>query len=320
MPDSSPPPRSIGHWVSGRPVARDERALGTGARSGARRAHGRGRLGVGGRGRRCREGRRWRRPRSGACRRSAAAPRRSSRCASSSMLTARSSPPSSRASTARCGRRRGRDRPRPRVRRVRLRHPAPAQGVAQLRGGQRRRRAHGAAAGRGGGRHHPVQLPGDGAAVDARQRPGVRQRLRAEALGEGPVPVAPPGRARAGGGVPGRRLQRGPRRRRGGQRPPHPPRHRRGVVRRKHTGRPSRLRDGHRARQAGAGARWGQEPHGRAARRRRRRRRRLGDLGGLRLGRRALHGHLGGGRRRRGRRPARRRHRRPHPRRGRRAR
>ena len=46
----------------------------------------------------------------------------------------------------------------------------------------------------------------------------------------------------------------------------------------------------------------------------------VGDLGGLRLGRGAVHGHLGGGRRRCGRRPARRRHRRPHPRRGRRTR
>ena len=68
------------------------------------------------------------------------------------------------------------------------------------------------------------------------------------------------------------------------------------------------LRDRHPARQAGAGARRGQEPHGRAARRRHRHGRRRRGQRRLRLGRRALHGDLRRGRRRRRRRPARRRH------------
>ena len=60
-------------------------------------------------------------------------------------------------------------------------------------------------------------------------------------------------------------------------------------------------------RQAGAGARRGQEPRHRAARRRPRLRRRPPGRRRLRLGRRAVHGDLGRGRRRRGRRRGRRR-------------
>ena len=63
--------------------------------------------------------------------------------------------------------------------------------------------------------------------------------------------------------------------------------------------RPPRVRDGGPHRQAGAGARRRQEPHDRAARRRPRRGRRRRGERRLRLGRRAVHGHLG----RRGRRP-----------------
>ena len=153
--------------------------------------------------------------------------------------------------------------------------------------------------------HHAVQLPGDGAAVDAGERAGVRQRLRVEALREGPVRVPAPRRAGAAGRLPRRRLQRRAGRRRSGRRAADPSRRRRGLVRRQHRGRPARLRDRHRARQARAGARRRQEPHGRAARRRRRRRRRRRHLRGLRVGRRALHGDLGRGRGRAGRRPAR---------------
>ena len=83
------------------------------------------------------------------------------------------------------------------------------------------------------------------------------------------------------------------------------------LVRRQHADRPPRLRDGYQPRQARAGARRRQEPHGRAARRRRRRRRRCRDLGGLRVGGGAVHGHLGGRRRGCGRRSAGRRDRRP---------
>ena len=133
--------------------------------------------------------------------------------------------------------------------------------------------------------HHAVQLPGDGAAVDAGQRAGVRQRVRAQAVGEGSVGVAAPGRAGARRRLPRRRAHRRPGRRRSRRRAAHAPRRRRGVVRGQHRDRASRLRDRRQARQAGAGARRREEPHGRAARRRRRRRRRRRDLGRLRLGR-----------------------------------
>ncbi len=80
-----------------------------------------------------------------------------------------------------------------------------------------------------------------------------------------------------------------------------PPGHRRGQLRRLDPDRALHLRDRHRARQARAGARRGEEPHAGAARRRHRHGRRRRRLGRLRLGRRALHGDLGrrGGRRRR---------------------
>ena len=72
-------------------------------------------------------------------------------------------------------------------------------------------------------------------------------------------------------------------------------------LRRLHAGRPPRLRDRHRSRQARAGARRRQEPRRRAARRRPRPDRRRPRLRRLRLGRPALHGGLrrGLGRRRR---------------------
>ena len=79
------------------------------------------------------------------------------------------------------------------------------------------------AAGRGRGRHHAVQLPGDGAALDAGERPRLRQRVHPQAVGEGPVGVAPAGRAGARSRVPRRRVQRRPGRRRGGRRAADPP-------------------------------------------------------------------------------------------------
>jgi malonate-semialdehyde dehydrogenase (acetylating)/methylmalonate-semialdehyde dehydrogenase len=72
-------------------------------------------------------------------------------------------------------------------------------------------------------------------------------------------------------------------------------------LRRLHADREVHLRD-RRARQARAGAGRRQEPHDRAARRRPGAGRRRRDRRRLRLGRRALHGDLGGGRRRRRRR------------------
>ena len=79
---------------------------------------------------------------------------------------------------------------------------------------------------------------------------------------------------------------------------PRASRHRGRLVRRLDADRPLHLRDRDEGRQARPGARRRQEPHDRAARRRHRHGRRRGDLGGLRLGRRALHGdrHGRGGR------------------------
>ena len=94
--------------------------------------------------------------------------------------------------------------PRPREHRVRLRHPAPAEGRLQRAGGDRRRRVLDPPAARRRRRHHPVQLPGDGADVDVRQRPRVRQHVRAQAEREGPVGVAADGRAAGQGRAAGR--------------------------------------------------------------------------------------------------------------------
>ena len=91
---------------------------------------------------------------------------------------------------------RGRGRPRPGVRRVRVRRAAPPEGLEHLRGVVGHRRAHAAAAARRRRRHHAVQLPRHGAALDDGQRDRVRERLRAEAVGEGPVAVAAPRRSR----------------------------------------------------------------------------------------------------------------------------
>ena len=154
------------------------------------------------------------------------------------------------------------------------------------------------AAGRGGRGHHPVQLPGHGADVDVPDRDRLRQHVRAQAVGEGPVRVAaarpPVGR----GGTARRRVQRGARRQGRGRRAADPPGNRRGQLRRVHADRPVRLRDRHQQRQAGAGARRGEEPHDRAARRRPGPGGRRGGERRLRLGGRAVHGHLGARRRR----------------------
>ena len=110
----------------------------------------------------------------------------------------------------------------------------------------------------------------------------------------------------ARGGRARRRLQRRPWRQGGRRRDPRPPRYRGGQLRRVDPDRALHLRDRHEERQARAGARRRQEPHGRAARRRHRHGRRRGRLGRLRLGRRAVHGGRHGRGRRRRRRSARR--------------
>ena len=79
-------------------------------------------------------------------------------------------------------RRQGRDRPRTRGHRVRLRHPAAAQGRVLGPGLHWHRRLLLPRARRRGRRHHPVQLPGHGAAVDGPDGDRHRQRLHPQAL------------------------------------------------------------------------------------------------------------------------------------------
>ena len=55
--------------------------------------------------------------------------------------------------------------------------------------------------------HHPVQFPGHGADVDVPDRAGVRQHVRPQAVGEGPVGLAADRRAAGRGGASGRRVQ-----------------------------------------------------------------------------------------------------------------
>ena len=193
-----------------------------------------------------------------------------------------------------------RGRPRPREHRVRLRHPAPAEGRLQRAGVDRRRRVLDPPAARRRRRHHAVQLPGDGADVDVRQRPRVRQHVRAQAEREGPVgvaaawpscwprPACPAGcfNVVQGDKVAVDRLLEHP-----------------DIAAVSFVGSTPIARyiyeTGTAQRQAGAGPRRGQEPHARAARRRPRHGRRRRGVGRVRLGRRAVHGDQRRARRRR---------------------
>ena len=199
-------------------------------------------------------------------------------------------------------RRAGRDRARPREPRVRVRHPAADQGPVQRAGVVGRRcLPDPPAAGRRGG-HHALQLPGDGAHVDVRERHRVRQHVPAQALREGPLRVPVPGGAAPRGGRPGRRVQRHPGRQGRRRRHPRPPRHQGRLVRGIDAHRALHLRDRHRQGQARPGTGWRQEPHGGAARRGREHGRRRRGLRRVWLGGRAMHGHQRrgrGGRRRR---------------------
>ena len=69
--------------------------------------------------------------------------------------------------------------------RVRLRHPQPAHGPAPGEHRHQRRLRNEPASGRRLRRHHAVQLPGDGAAVDVPRRHHLRQHVRPEAVGKG---------------------------------------------------------------------------------------------------------------------------------------
>ena len=122
--------------------------------------------------------------------------------------------------------------------------------------------------------HHPVQLPGHGADVDASRRHRLRQHVRAQAERAGPVGVDPRRRAVAAGRAAGRRVQRRARRQGRRRRAPRPPR----TSRRSPSSAPPRSRGTSTSaasgeRQAGAGPRRRQEPRDRPARRRPRLRR-----------------------------------------------
>ncbi len=195
--------------------------------------------------------------------------------------------------------------PRPRGRRVRLRHPAPAQGRLLRERLDQGRRLLDPPAARRRRRHLAVQLPGHGPDVVRPDRDRRGQHRRAQAEREGPV-----GGAAAWPSC--------------GPRPACPTacstsctatRWRSTGCWSTRTSRRSRFvgstpiaryvyETGTAPRQAGAGARRREEPHGRAAGRRPRPRRRRRGQRRLRLGRRALHGDLGARRRRAGRRRA----------------
>ena len=165
-------------------------------------------------------------------------------------------------------RRRGLGHARHRGDRVRDRHPAPAEGRVQRERRHRRRQLVAAPAGRRVRRHHAVQLPGDGAAVDVPGGDRLRQHVRAEALGARSVAGAAHGRAAARGGAARRRVQRRPRRQGGGRRAARASGRQGDLVRRLDADRAVHLRDRRAPRQARAGAGRRQEPRGRAARRR----------------------------------------------------
>ena len=136
--------------------------------------------------------------------------------------------------------------------RVLLRHPDAAEERVLGAGVDGHRRLLDPAAARRRRRHHAVQLPGDGAHVDVGARARVRQHVRPQAVGEGPVGVAVDGGAAQGGGRAGRRLQRRHGRQGRGRRGAPASGHRRRVVRRLDADRALRLRDGNVDRASGA--------------------------------------------------------------------
>ena len=163
---------------------------------------------------------------------------------------------------------------------------SPAASPQLLKGGfseqaaHRRRRLLDPPAARRGRRHHAVQLPGDGAAVDVRQRDrraatrsssSRARRTRRPSLFLAELLEARPACPTASS--PWCTATR-----RRSTRILDPPGHRGGQLRRLDPDRPLHLRDRHRARQAGAGPRRREEPHGRAARRRHRHGRRRRGL------------------------------------------
>ena len=177
--------------------------------------------------------------------------------------------------------RHGRGRARARGDRVRLRDPDAAQGQLLGAGLDRDRRLLDPPAARRRRRDHAVQLPGDGPDVDVGAGARVREHVRAQAVGEGSVRVDPrrPSCSRRPG-VPDGVFNVVHGDKVAVDADPRAPGHRGGQLRRLDADRALHLRDGHEARQARAGARRGEEPHDRAARRRHRDGRGRGGLRG----------------------------------------
>ena len=153
-------------------------------------------------------------------------------------------------------------------------------------------------AGRGGG-DHAVQLPGHGPDVDLPDRADDRQHGHPQAVLPHPGRHPAPGRAVDAGRRARRHVQRRLRRPRGGQGDRRAQGHQGDPVRGLHGRRPVRLRGGHQARQARRVLHQRQERDARPARRGHGPGRGRGGRGGLRLGRRALHGPDADGRGRR---------------------
>jgi len=175
-----------------------------------------------------------------------------------------------------------------------MRYPIIAEGRLLRERIHRGRLVLDAPAARCGGSHHAVQLPGDGAAVVRPAGDRMRQHRSAQAQREGPERGQPDGIVVHRGRPARRRVQRGARRQGGGRRASDAPDCQGRIVRRLDPDRALHIRDRYGQRQAGAGTRRGEEPHGRPARRRPGSGRRRRGQRGLRLGGGAVHGHLGG--------------------------
>ena len=195
---------------------------------------------------------------------------------------------------------------RPRGGGVRVRHPDAPDGRDARAGLARRRLPHDPPAARRRGRHHAVQLPGDGAAVDDAAGDRVRQHVRLQAVREGAAHGHPPRRAPRRDGAAARGGEPGARHGAAGRAAHRSSAGAGGVDCGVERGGGVGLRARRGAGQARAGARRREEPFGGDARRRPR----PGGAGhrrlGVRVGRRAVHGRErgggGGARRRRARR------------------
>ena len=178
---------------------------------------------------------------------------------------------------------------------VRLRHPAPDEGRVQRERRARHRPVLDPPAARRRRRHHAVQFPGHDPDVEIRPRARLRQRLHPQAVGARPLGADAARRAADRGRAARRRAQRGQRRQGGGRHAAHRSAHHGDRLRRLLGDRRIHLFHRHRERKTRAVLRRRQEPHGGDAGRRHRPGGRCADRRGLRLGRRALHGDLGGG-------------------------